>query len=81
MHLRRLVEVLCAKGGPSIEKGPSIEDGPFQIKSGLRVFGFCPAGSTSAWGRYLEAAYEDVYRVGGYNPRSGFSVRCVRDAE
>ena len=46
MRLGNLVEVLCSQKGPSIEKGPSLMDGPFQIKSGLRVFGFCPAGST-----------------------------------
>ena len=38
-----------------------------------------PDGS-NAWNRYLNYYYEDVYRL-YYNPRNGFSVRCVRDAE
>ena len=38
-----------------------------------------PNGS-DVWNRILSTNYEDVYR-GFYNPRFGFSVRCVRDAE
>ena len=38
-----------------------------------------PDGS-SAWGRYLNSYYENVYRT-NFSPRYGFSVRCVRDAE
>jgi uncharacterized protein (TIGR02145 family) len=38
-----------------------------------------PSGS-NAWVRLLESNYEDVLR-GNVNPRYGFSVRCVRDAE
>jgi uncharacterized protein (TIGR02145 family) len=38
-----------------------------------------PNGS-NAWNRYLYLSDELVYRYGS-NPRSGFSVRCVRDAE
>ena len=40
-----------------------------------------PFGFYSAWVRYLEPCCEDVYRIGGYNPRTALSVRCVRDAE
>jgi uncharacterized protein (TIGR02145 family) len=42
-------------------------------------WGSSPDGS-SAWDRYLDDYYEGVYR-NLINPRSGFSVRCVRDAE
>ena len=38
-----------------------------------------PSGS-DAWFRGLDANDEDVYRS-SINPRYGFSVRCVRDAE
>jgi len=38
-----------------------------------------PSGS-GAWYRNLNSSYENVYR-NGFNQRSGFSVRCVRDAE
>ena len=38
-----------------------------------------PSGS-SAWLRNLDYSSEDVGRLSG-NPRNGFSVRCVRDAE
>ena len=37
-------------------------------------------GGSSAWGRALYNDDENVSR-GNYVPRSGFSVRCVRDAE
>ena len=33
-----------------------------------------------AWKRYLNYDYPDFFRV-GYSPRSGFSVRCLRDAD
>ena len=39
-----------------------------------------PSGSF-AWYRYLHYSFEDVYRSNFLNPRFGFSVRCVRDAE
>ena len=39
-----------------------------------------PIGS-SAWFRALFYYAEDVYRDSGVNPRFGFPVRCVRDAE
>jgi uncharacterized protein (TIGR02145 family) len=39
-----------------------------------------PSGSF-AWYRYLSYSFEDVYRSNFLNPRFGFSVRCVRDAE
>ncbi|MGB1384480.1 MAG: fibrobacter succinogenes major paralogous domain-containing protein [Flavobacteriales bacterium] len=38
-----------------------------------------PNGS-NAWIRYLANSYEVVFRAGS-NPQTGFSVRCVRDAE
>ena len=38
-----------------------------------------PNGS-SAWSRFLSSDYEFVSRSSS-NPRYGFSVRCVRDAE
>ena len=38
-----------------------------------------PNGSF-AWCRFLTNDYEGVYRYGDF-PQSGYSVRCVRDAE
>jgi uncharacterized protein (TIGR02145 family) len=38
-----------------------------------------PSGG-DAWSRYLLSNDPDVYR-GGYDPRRGFSVRCLRDAD
>ena len=39
-----------------------------------------PSGS-NAWYRSLDANFENVNRSSYLSPRSGFSVRCVRDAE
>ena len=51
--------------------------------NGAGYYGFwwssSPSGS-SAWDRGLYFDFESVYRV-SYSQRSGFSVRCVRDAE
>ena len=38
-----------------------------------------PSGG-GAWYRNLYASYPDIYRYYG-NPRDGFSVRCLRDAD
>jgi uncharacterized protein (TIGR02145 family) len=39
-----------------------------------------PGSFTYAWFRYLHSGYSSVVRF-SYNPRLGFSVRCVQDSE
>ena len=54
--------------------------GPFRVNGfNGNWWSSSPSGS-SAWGRGLYYNYEDARRF-DFDPRSGFSVRCIQDAE
>ncbi len=58
----------------------SLNNGVFLYAGSLGGWWSSSPNGSGAWNRYLGSSNESVYRY-YYDQRSGFSVRCVRDAE
>jgi uncharacterized protein (TIGR02145 family) len=67
-------------GFAGLPGGFRYNDGFFGYAGDNRSWWSSSPDGSNAWFRGLNGYYESVYRD-GYSQRSGFFVRCVRDAE
>ena len=69
-----------SSGFSGLPGGSRVVNGSFYLAGYDGYWWSSSANGYDAWSRFLNSTIEDVYRF-YLDPREGFSVRCVRDAE